>query len=382
MISEASLPALYAPWLRTIVGGPIPAETKATCDNCAMLPSPGSSPDALYFRPDTKCCTFQPNLPNFLGGRILSESDPSMAAGRKAVEARIARRVAVKPSRISSGVVFDLLYQNTPMVFGRAPALRCHYLSPKGECGVWKHRPGICATWYCKHVRGATGFRFWKLAQKLLHEVESDLAYWCMAELQVGSGEVGELAPQSRPHVSELEGDIDWAQYRRLWGNWAGREVEFYQACAGLVESLTWQQVEERCGPRVGILAGLLRDSYAHLESSAIPEHLRINEVRLTGFADGHYRVTAYSEFDPVLMPERLPGVLRYFDGRPTEEALQAILSEQGVRLDLGLVRRLVDFRILVDPETNRSQEPVESTETTKPRSGVANADSRGDQAP
>ncbi len=361
MISDATLPELYAPWLRTVAGGPIPAETKATCDHCAMLASPGSGPDAGYFHPDTKCCTFKPNLPNFLAGRILSESDPSMLEGRKAVEAQIARRVAVKPSEVSSGFVFSLLYGATPFAMGRAPALRCHYLSPGGECGIWKHRPGVCATWYCKHVRGATGHRFWKLADKLLREVEQDLAYWCMAQHQVGSGELGELAPQTRPHVSELDGEIDWAQYRRLWGNWAGREIEFYQACARLVETLTWPQVEENCGPRVGILAGLVRDAYAHLESSAIPERLRIKEVTFTGFEGGNYKVTAYSGFDPLLMPERLARVLRYFDGRPTEEALQAILVERSVRLDLSLVRRLVDFGILEAWDSGKSLFPMVS---------------------
>jgi hypothetical protein len=347
MIPEAALPALYAPWLRSIAGGPIPAEVNATCDRCAMLAPPGARPDAAYFRPDTKCCAYQPSLPNFLAGRLLSESDPSMAEGRKVVEARIARRVAVKPSKVGAGGVFPLLYGATPFAFGRAPALRCHYLSPDGECGVWKHRPGVCATWFCKHVRGATGQRFWKLADKLLREVERDLAYWCMAQHQVGFNEAAEPDSQARPHVSELDGDIDWAQYRRLWGSWAGRETEFYQACARLVETLTWEQVAERCGPRVGILAGLVRDACIHLQSLAIPERLQINQIRITDFDGKNYRVIASSAFDPLLMSARLAGVLRYFDGRPTEEALEAILAEQNLRLDASLVRKLVDFEIL-----------------------------------
>jgi hypothetical protein len=176
-----------------------------------------------------------------------------------------------------------------------------------------------------------------------------------MAQLQVGSGEVGDLAPQHRPHVSELDGDIDWGQYRRLWGSWAGREAEFYQACARLVDGLTWQQVEEKCGPRVGILAELVRDAYAHLASSAIPERLQMSPVHFTAFEGGNYKITAYSEYDPLLMSERLAGVLRYFDGRLTEDALQAILVEQNVRLSPSLVRRLVDFGILGtwQPEEN-----------------------------
>ena len=359
MTSEAALPTLYAPWLRTVAGGPIAAETKATCDCCVMLP-PKDNPsvakpsDVLYFHPDTKCCAFQPDLPNFLAGRILSEMDTSMTAGRGALEKRIARRVAVKPSRVGSGVVFGLLYRATPGVFGRAPALRCHYLSSDGNCGVWKHRPGVCATWLCKHVRGAAGSDFWKLTDKLLRAVEWDLAYWCMAQLGVGLGELGEpTPPQPTPHVSELQGEIDWPHYRRLWGNWAGREVEFYQACDRLVETLTWRQVEERCGPRVAILAGLVRDAYKHLASPPIPERLRMANFRFVGLEANGFRVRAYSKYDPLLMPEALVRVLRYFDGRPTDEVLETIQTEQSTVLAPSLVRRMVDFGILesCDPD-------------------------------
>jgi hypothetical protein len=361
MTLEAQLPTLYAPWLRTIVDGPIPAETQATCDHCAMLPSGGSSSDALYFHPDTKCCAFQPNLPNFLAGRILSEADPSMIAGRTAVETRVARRVAIKPSGVTAGAVFSLLYGATPQVFGRAPALRCHYLTSEGNCGVWKHRPGVCATWFCKYVRGGTGSAFWKLADKLLREVERDLAHWCMAQFKIGLGEVAEVTQEPSPHVSELEGEIDWTHYRRLWGNWVGREIEFYLASARLVEGLSWRQVQVKCGPRVGILAELVRDAYNHLTSAAIPERLRMNEVRLKGFKDGNYLVVGYSPFDPLLMPERLAQVLHYFDGRATEEALQAIRVEQSVQLDSRLVRRLVDFGILESWDAGGKMFPIVS---------------------
>jgi hypothetical protein len=168
-----------------------------------------------------------------------------------------------------------------------------------------------------------------------------------MARLNVGLAEIVEPEGHSRPQVSDLGGDRDWEPYRRLWGDWAGKEVEFYQACANLVESLTWPQVLEKCGPRVGIIAGLVRDAYTHLDSAAIPGHLKASKVSLSNFHAGKYRITTYNNFDPLLISERLAMVLRYFDGRPTEEALQNILAERGLRLSPSLVKRLVDFGIL-----------------------------------
>lgn len=163
---EAALPPLYAAWLRAAAGGPIPRETVATCDACVMLPSEGSLPDATFFLPAVKCCAYQPALPGFLAGGILSDEDPTMAHGRKALEKQIESRVGVAPIGIKANEAFNLLYTMTPGVFGRAPALRCPYLTDGGDCGVWRHRPGVCATWFCKHVRGETGFRFWRLADR------------------------------------------------------------------------------------------------------------------------------------------------------------------------------------------------------------------------
>ena len=347
MTAEAALPPLYASWLRVITGGPIPAETKATCDHCAMLSPADSTSQALYFHPVTKCCAYQPHLPNFLAGRILSESDASMTASRKELERRIDQRTTITPGWAGPGGMFSLIYRNTPDVFGRAPELRCHFLTATGNCGIWKHRPGVCATWFCKHVRGETGFRFWKLADKLLRQVECELSLWCLAELETGISEGTDSDFGTAPHVSELGGEIDWPRYRQLWGDWAGRESDFYRACARLVDALTWEQVQNICGPRVRILADLLRDAYAHLTSDALPERLRLGGFRISGFEDTRYRIIAYSSYDPLLMPEALTHVLHYFDGRPTDEALESILRDHNLRIDVSLLRRMVDFGIL-----------------------------------
>jgi hypothetical protein len=359
MIPEAGLPQLYSTWLHTITGGPIPAETSATCESCAMLPSPGSSPEATFFHPATKCCAYQPHLPNFLAGRILLDDDPSMAAGRRELEQRIARRVVVTPRWAGPGSVFGLLYRSTPNVFGRAPELRCQFLDSGGGCGIWKHRPGVCVTWFCKHVRGDTGRRFWKLTDTLLHIVEQELTIWCLAELKTGSAEVDEMGQRSSPQVSELGGEVDWGHYRKLWGARVGQEADFYRACASLVDGLTWQQVLQISGPRVRILAELVHDAYVHLGSVATPERLRLGRVQFIGIEGQGYRVLGYSQYDPLVVPEKLARVLRYFDGRPTEEILENILSQENLRLDLKLIRKMVDFGILQGCSSENNALPI-----------------------
>lgn len=167
--------------------------------------------------------------------------------------------------------------------------------------------------------------------------------------MNTGSADLGNLDPRAarRPDVSELGGPVDAARYRELWGTWEGRENDYYRACAKLVEPLDFAAVLAICGPRVRVLSQLVRDAYDHLVSYAIPERLRLGTVELTAAAGGKFRVMSYSPHDPVMVPEELIGALRYFDGRPVEDALTAILAERNLRVDLRLVRRMVDFGLL-----------------------------------
>ncbi|NOT62653.1 MAG: hypothetical protein HOP19_20800, partial [Acidobacteria bacterium] len=89
VLPTSSLPPLYAAWVDELLGGAIPPETEATCDDCAML-APEIAPrgSAEYFNPATKCCAYVPMLPNFLVGRLLNDRDAAAAQGRATVVAR------------------------------------------------------------------------------------------------------------------------------------------------------------------------------------------------------------------------------------------------------------------------------------------------------
>src|SRR5258706_6959334 len=99
VLPTSPLPPLYAAWIDQLLGGSIPQETDATCDDCAMLPDVGQTPEAsgVFFNPETKCCSYVPQLPNYLVGRILNDNDPAFARGRASVETRLNAGVAVSP---------------------------------------------------------------------------------------------------------------------------------------------------------------------------------------------------------------------------------------------------------------------------------------------
>src|SRR6218665_3697133 len=123
-----SLPLLYRDLLPEFFQKGVPVETKATCDACAMCPSSAAgtveSVDGVsrLFRPDTKCCTYYPRLPNFLVGALLSDERPELAEGRRALQPALPQLAPV----LRPGPVHAL-----PLLRGAAGRLH-HLALPRG----------------------------------------------------------------------------------------------------------------------------------------------------------------------------------------------------------------------------------------------------------
>src|SRR5688572_26984504 len=158
------LPPLYQRWLAELGIGPLPKERRATCSTCAMCPSDRTPSDrGTTFDPSVKCCTFMPNLANYLVGMILSDESDALRRGRESLRARIRDGSSASPTRVAMRNDYRLVYE-AGNAFGRSPALRCpHYIDERGGfCGIWPYRNSICSTWFCKHVRGGAGQRMWR----------------------------------------------------------------------------------------------------------------------------------------------------------------------------------------------------------------------------
>lgn len=342
------LASFYSTWMEQLLAGPIPAETKATCDNCAMLPQPGSGPATISFHPQTKCCTFEPQLANYRVGLILSNDDPALAAGRLTVEQRLRARIAVNPCGIDVSVRFLLLYNNSPNGFGRAPDLGCPH-QIEGRCGIWPYHPATCSTWFCKHDRGATGQEFWQALSALLNEVDRQLSLWCALEMGCdAAGLVTGDGAAAKVNPAELGAPVDEGRYGKLWGRWAGREAELYRGCAELVRPLGWDDVKRICGPRVTAMTSVVEQRFGTLTDPAVTADLRLGLIQIEGIAAGKVRVVTYSDYDPLQMPQELASALPHFDGRPVAEVLAELREKNNLGMSGALLQRLVDFRILV----------------------------------
>ncbi|HVS12952.1 MAG TPA: hypothetical protein VMV46_03435 [Thermoanaerobaculia bacterium] len=348
------LPEGIRPWIPGELRRPKAPERYTTCDDCAML-VPGADPDAgdAVFRPDTKCCTYHPWLPNFLVGGLLVDPEPALAAGRSRVLAKIEARVGVTPVGIRALPLSEHLYKIGHGVFGRSETLRCPYFAQDtGGCTVWRYREAACATWFCKYAEGEDGHRLWRAVRAFLEELEGALVIHALLELgfegdrvnawlpgrsQLGSREVDRRAPAAR-------------EYDEMWGPWVGREGELYGRCLEVVRQVDGEQARAMTGARGRLRLDAIRRLGDRIDRGEVPERLRLNpDLGYSPDGDGRALLTTYSPYDPARISQGLFAALHEFDGRRSnQEAQSAIEARHGFRLSPSLVLRLHRQRILV----------------------------------
>lgn len=372
-MSDSTLPPLYARWLKAEFEAPITAEPDATCDDCAMCATDSPEPADLFFDPSTKCCTFIPSLPNYLVGAILQDHSQEASAGRASIERRILRRKAVTPLGLGRTLGFSLRYKHNKDAFGRLKSLRCpHYVEEGGLCSIWRYRNATCSTWFCKHSRGFTGLEFWRALHQLLAAVERNLGAWCVHQLDMVNEEVLKAYAAGDPPLwntpSSMSGHllgnsmgssgarpslglVSARKYAQLWGDWQGREPEFYERCFERVAELDWSDVQREIGEHIQPQLEAFKAAHQKHQDQTLPSALQHRPAQVVRIGEGLATVANYSVYDPLQLPQALLKALACFDGRPTATALEAIAEEHGLELSDALLRKLVDHRLLEAPK-------------------------------
>ncbi|HNP49422.1 MAG TPA: hypothetical protein PKL85_11325 [Bacteroidia bacterium] len=358
---ESSLPLRYSSWINEIIRGDIPTEKLATCHDCAMCRKADEPEESqgLYFDPKVRCCSYVPELPNFLLGRILLEKNSKSVPGRDLLLNRITQRIALSPMGLGSGKMYSLLYSNSEHAFGSSYHLRCPYYIADGDlCGIWKHRNSVCSTWFCKHERGEEGYRFWAAVKQLLSTIENNLALACLMHLQLSNDSVFEILAQKQAEAeggkanllatSELDQVVDEKTYRILWGEWEGKEQEFFIRCAQFVDALSWKEVLGLCGPEVSLMIPLVKEAYLRLQKKPLPDVLLPGPIKVSQVNEENVLVETYSEYNPLSLPTFIFEILSAFDGSETNEVLARLAREKKVEVEEDFIRILCDYHVLV----------------------------------
>ena len=346
----ARLPVPLGRWAAGLLGADLPAETRATCQDCAMCvpEAKAHEPQRISFDPLSRCCTYRPHLPNFAVGAILADGD-SFAV--ESVRQRIAEGDA-SPLGLRVDTAYQLIYQHArAAAFGRARQLRCPHQTESSQCGIWANRPAVCATWYCKHERGGLGGRLWAGLHSTLSAAERAVSLWCLQQLGFDSAaQRAAMDESNRDSVDAfaLDRQPNPALAQRLWGGWLGREEAFYAACAEHSQALDWPAVEQISPQELALMAEQTRAIACEHADLNLPPRLRAGSFEVLGAVEGRLWLRSYSEFDTLEIAPDVMGLIARSDGRPTEEIAAEHQARTGQRPPRVLLRLLLDFGILV----------------------------------
>jgi len=172
MSALAGLPdAVFAiaPELRQLDGL---SEPRADCSACPLaVPAAQLEQQPHMFHSDARCCTYHPELPNWLAGRALRDPD---AAPR--LRARLQDPAGLTPESLAPRARSYVSRHD----FGRELSLRCPYWAG-GElaCGAWAHRAEVCRTWHCRFSDGDRSRTAWADAKRLMHHTFARMSYYC-----------------------------------------------------------------------------------------------------------------------------------------------------------------------------------------------------------
>ena len=206
-----------------------PEERRSTCMSC---------PKSCYegYRKDYRCCTYHPRIPNYLLG-LSAQTD----VGRERLEAIIERGMVTPEGMNSTPQQWvDYLEDLENDRFGKSEQVLCPMLEKKtGYCMVHAFRNSVCSTFFCLKDHGNKSENFWAQVQTLGSQVEMALAQWAMEQLDFSVDDyvqrMNKLAKNIKKTASEDGQGWSLESRKLLWGEWFGRELEFFEACGRLI---------------------------------------------------------------------------------------------------------------------------------------------------
>ncbi len=301
-------------------------EPRADCSSCppSMLGEQGV-PYPFSMDRDARCCTAQPDLANFLVGRV---------ATADVVRSRIANRDGVSAWGIRATAGYDDTFPARSLAgFGRDLELRCPmWVGGDHACGIWAGRSARCRAFFCRHEHGLGAAMARSQAAGLGVVIEATIATYL---------------------VDTLGGVADRATDDELLAR--------YVRCATAVDTLEDAAVSEiirrvppipdapigveriRSSPRGRLIAKL------RVHRPAIAE-LLVPAISAAHEASDAVWIAGYSTFDSVRAPSSIFALLARLDGTRSWRAALAEVEHDHPELDERLVRELHRIGALRDP--------------------------------
>ena len=311
---STKLPPIYHQHFPELLNLEYPEEKIATCEHCTLCRSKQSP----YV--NTKCCAYHPHLANFLAGGILTDKDPGFTEGKSRIFAQINKRIGVTPYGIIPGEAYaEREKQYKSHSFWEKPkeladAQLCPYYD-SGNCSIWKYRENLCVTHFCSSVGGNSGKSFWKKINQYLKMAETELSQYAMLKLGWNPSKIKtHRVTTSDFQLEDEEGNIIEENYTRLWGDWAGREAEFYMKCYEIVSQVDATTFKNITGLKREILEAAIWETNREFLNNILPDKMILHpEAEMTNVEDGQM-VLSLGETSAKI-PAVLSPLVRAFNG-------------------------------------------------------------------
>jgi hypothetical protein len=208
----------------------------------------------------------------------------------------------------------------------------------------------VCSTFFCKVNRPAKGREFWDELKGLLATIEMAVAVHCALELGIAGPIVDQVLvdPNGLKSPADVDGLPDADAQAKLWGDWLGREEEYYVACAQRADQLDLPAIRALGGITLARRLDATKKAFDAMLATALPARLKIAAtLNLSPGTPGKIRLLAGPN-QPIEMQAVVVELLSYFQGQPLDEA-KATLAEQGFELDGSFLEKLWHYGFLVE---------------------------------
>jgi Fe-S-cluster containining protein len=316
MLLQSIIPAFYHSFLPDIIKLNIPEETIATCDNCILCQS-SQSP---YLT--TKCCGYYPKLPNYIVGAILCDQDKTTDTGREKLLGQISNRTGTTPYGVLPSAKYkaqrkvDVLDRDFGNPSGETmESLKCPYYND-GLCDIYKYRENICFTFFCHSVGGASGILFWEKISSYFKMIESNLSQYVMAKMGWPASKIKtESVSASQLNLADQDGKLIPGNYSQLWGEWEGKEVEFYVKCFELFKNMNTVSFKKVFGFKEEILRKAIEEILNDFQQKELARFMALHTgIALKSTVDGNILLSLGDQ--SAELPSVMYSVIKAFNGK------------------------------------------------------------------
>lgn len=252
---------------------------------------------------------------------VLTDDIEQFKLGRVRIKGQIKARMGVTPYGIISSVSYSIKQKeaDNQEFWSRHRKLNKSPLCPyyyKGDCTVWKYRENLHVTYFCSSIGVIAGKTFWNKLNKYLKIAETTLAQYAMLELGWPPAKIKIQAATTADFNLEGEsGIINEANYAILWGEWTGREEDFYKKCFAIIKNIDTNAFKRITRLSREIQEAAIRDTQKSFEKNTLPDYLIFNHNVVTENIKENYSRLVLGEVSAEVPTVILP-FIRSFDGK------------------------------------------------------------------